>query len=103
MKNYALEAWAYLVKKISFISGIVAAVSNSLIVALREKDIAKVKAHSLELRELGQKMIDTSDFLDEAVSDGNLDLYEGSQALVLLNDLLDEGEDVITGVDEDDA
>ena len=72
-------------------------------VAIEAGDNVKIKAHNHELREFHMKGLEYCDFIDEAVADGNLDLYEGAIAIAKLNELVDEAEDVITGVDEDDV
>lgn len=103
MKNYAVAAWDWVKNKLGSVVSLFQPVAESLKLAIEEGDAAKVQAHNTELREFFTKGLELCDFIDEAVADGNLDLYEGSQALVKLNELVDEGEDVITGVDEDDS
>lgn len=103
MKNYAVSAWNWVKAKLGRAVDLFAPVAKALSVAIEEGDIDKIKIHNAEAREFFQQGLDTCDFIDEAVADGNLDLYEGASALNKLNQLIDEGEDVITGVDEDDV
>lgn len=103
MKNYAVAAWAWVTDKLGSLTSFAEPIAKALKIAIESGDVIKIRIHTNELREFAQKLMGVCDFLDEAVSDGNLDLYEGSQALVLLNEVVDEAEDVITGVDEDDT
>lgn len=102
MKNYAVSAWNWVRSKLGDVVNLFAPIAQALKVAIEAGDVDKIKTHNTELREFFQKGLELCDFIDEGVADGNLDLYEGAKALELLNQLVDEGEDVITGVDEDD-
>lgn len=102
MKNFAVSAWNWATSKLGSLTSFIEPIAKALKIAIEAGDVAKIKLHVNELREFFSKGLDLCDFLDEAVADGNLDLYEGSQAVKMIATLVDEGEDVITGVDEDD-
>jgi hypothetical protein len=103
MKNYAVAAWNWINEKASGLVAFAEPIAKSLKVAIEAGDVEKIKAHNQELREFHEGGIVFCDTVDEFVADGNVDLYEGATALKMINDQLDQAEDVITGVDEDDA
>ena len=103
MKNYAVSAWTWVQSKLGNLTSFIEPIAKSLKLAIEAGDVLKIKVHTNELREFFMKGLAFCDFMDEAVADNNLDLYEGSQAVKMIAELVDEGEDVITGVDEDDV
>jgi hypothetical protein len=103
MRNYIVEAWEWFKLKVNAIANIAVPLSRSIRIAIALGDVTKIRGHAKEAREFGNKWIQIADFLESAVADDTMDLYEGAEALNLLNQLADEGEDVISGVDEDDT
>jgi hypothetical protein len=102
MKNYARSAWKWATEKLGSIITFIEPISRSLKVAIEQGDIEKIRSHNAELREATMKQFEFCDFVDEAIADDNLDLYEGAMALDKLSVMVDEYEDVIVGEDEDD-
>ena len=103
MKNYAVLAWEWFKTKFAAIAGFAGPLAKSVEVAIAAGDIEGIRARAVEVRELGNKLIECADFLEIAVADGNMSLYEGARALELLNSLADEGEDIYSGIDEDNV
>lgn len=79
-------------------------------VAIKERDIAKIvaiadrlEATAAEEREHADAMDALSSHLKQMVADRKIDGIEAAEALDLIQTVLDEGEDVVAGKDEDDA
>ena len=100
--NFLERIWGKVVDKLGAIATFIPSIAEKIKVDIAERDAEKIRAHATELREAGLKQVEFADQMLEAVSDGNLDLVEGSKLATGLEKLVDEWEDVFTGVDEDD-
>lgn len=82
---------------------------SQLKAAIAAKDTAKIfeiaeriKATAHEEREHADAMDALADHLVAMVADGEIDGLETAEGLDLLQTMIDEGEDIATGKDEDD-
>lgn len=101
MKNYAQIAWEWFKAKLPIMAGSAEPIARSIKIAIDANDVEGIRSRAKEAREFGNKWVAAADFLEVAVADNNMDLYEGCRALEMLNELIDAGEDIFTGVDED--
>ncbi len=79
-------------------------------VAIQTKDIQKIaevadrlEATAREEREHADALDALSSHLKQMIADGQVDGIEAAEALELSQAVMDEGEDIIKGVDEDDS
>ena len=110
MRNYL----AMLVEKLKAVLkptiwSFITSLASQLKAALAAKDTAKIteiaarlRASAHEEREHADSVDALADHLDLMVADGSIDGLEVAHGLDLLQTVIDEGEDIATGVDEDD-
>jgi hypothetical protein len=103
MNSFLENLYAKVIAKLGSLASFIPMIASNLKKALVEGDIAKIKARTHELRELAAAQTNLANVIDDAVADGSIDLVEGSEIAIALERMIDEAEDVIKGIDEDDA
>jgi hypothetical protein len=64
-------------------------IAEEIEIALKEKDVAKMRAASAKAREKAMDVISLCDTVDEAIADNSLDLIEGSQIALKIEAIVD--------------
>ena len=109
MDSFLKKAWTALTLKLGAFAAFINPIAAQIEVGIREQDSAKITAacdewdkRSLEARET----IDAGDelvaHLRAAVADDKISAIEAATGLLLVERLIDEAEDIVTGQDEDD-
>ena len=110
MDSFLTRAWNALTSKLGSLAAFIRPVAEELEVSIRTGDVAKAEAACNAWDGRAHEMRETLDAGDElvahiraSIADGKLDAIEAARGLLKVERLLDEGEDVLTGRDEDDA
>lgn len=109
MESILLRGYEAIESKLGGLASFIPAIAQSIKKSIDEEDYAAVDA---KLRELdkrtheGREALAAADnlaaYVRQALRDGDLTLAEGAEMALLVERLVDEAEDVVTGVDEDD-
>jgi hypothetical protein len=109
MISFLTKAFEAVSGKLGGIAVFIPAIAERIRVAIKSRDVEKVKkgvaslrARNVELREVCDGIDDFCDYADAAVADGQLDGIEMGRAGLKLEKIVDEAEDVLRGYDEDD-
>lgn len=102
MKSYLLPLWDKAMKLLGPVGPLIPTIAKSIKKDLKAGDVEKVQAHAKELLECAEQMALCANYLIEITADGTIDLDETARVAINFERLLDEAEDVATGVDEDD-
>jgi len=102
MKDYLRMAWKKVIAKIGAVESLIKPIAKQIKIAIDTEDLVMLRAIATE----GLEAVEAEAALYRAIlvdtEDGNLDLAEGAELLLLIQDLVDEREDQFTGKDEDD-
>jgi len=101
MKDYTQLAWKFISDKLGSISEYIEPVARSVKKGVSEGTVGSIGEASLDIRRLAVDLQLIADFLDDAIEDGSIDLYEGANALRLLNRIIIDGEDVFIGISKE--
>lgn len=110
MKNWLRKAWTAVTNKLGSLAAFITPVARELEVGIAEADKDKILAACDQLDARFHETDETTAAGREltahcrkALEDDNLDAIEAAEGLVLIQKLIDEAEDIVTGRDEDDA
>lgn len=103
MKNHLLSLWKAVKAKLGTLAAFIPTIAESIQTAIAADDLVKARAHLVELGEAGQALVTFSEKGLLALEDGKLSVMEDAMLALELQKVADEFEDVVTGVDEDDA
>lgn len=110
MESFLRKAWAVVTDKLGAIANFIPAIAEKIEVAIKEEKVEDLNESFDELEARSHEMREVCDAIDQfvnhgrqAIADGNLSAVEGARAGLLLERIVDEAEDVVTGVDEDDV
>lgn len=98
--SFLTKLWDKLMAKLGAIAGFIPGIAAALKVAIDEGDVDKVRAHAMQLDQFADALKRFAAAAIEATDDGTLDLVEGSELALLLEAIVDEGDDVIKGHDD---
>lgn len=103
MKDYLRDIWKKVIAKLGAAEALVKPIASQIKMAIDAEDCVKLRTIATE----GLEAVDAERAFYLAIlkdtEDGNLDLVEGAELVLLLQDMVDEREDQFTGHDEDDA
>lgn len=108
MDSYLKRFWGVVQQRLGGFADIVSQLAMKITMDIKTGDAVSIRAHFAELVEFGQSIVDLGNAglkATEPDADGvaRLDVAEGIEILQLVERVADEGEDVVTGVDEDDV
>lgn len=102
MQDYLRLIWKKVIAKIGAAEALIKPIAQQIKVAIDTEDLVKLRAIATE----GLEAVEAEAALYRAIlvdtEDGTLDLAEGAELLLLVQDVVDEREDQFTGKDEDD-
>lgn len=103
MDRLSAKFWGIVQQKLGpSITGFLGPIAKSLSVDIKNEDAEAISKRADELIEFGDEIKNLGTDLKTAVADGKLDGIEAKDLILQLEAVVDEGEDVVTGVDEDD-
>lgn len=103
MENYVQLLIEKVESRLGPAASLIATLGKEIKVSIEEGDLKAVQARIHEAREAAGSLTLVCDHFDMALSDGSLSATEIGGGALLLSSLLDQMEDVVTGVDEDDS
>ena len=102
-RNILQDFWAQIKGKLGSLAAFIPTILDSIKIALKAGDAEKILAHAKELDEFADSLKALAAGMRTTVGpDGKLLAGAIPEVLTLIEAAIDEGEDVITGVDEDD-
>lgn len=109
MQSFLRRAWDALTKKLGAVSAFILPIARTVEIGIAENDSAKILSACDEWDKRAHETRETLDAGDELVAhmrqslaDGNISAIEAGTGALLVEKLIDEAEDIATGVDEDD-
>jgi len=109
MKSFLTAAFEALESKLGGVASFIPVLAEGIKKGIDEEDFAAIDKHLREAEKRiheGRETLTAAEELTahvrQSVRDGDLSLAEAGQGLLLVERLIDEAEDVVTGVDEDD-
>jgi hypothetical protein len=87
--SFLTSLWAKVVARMGSIGRYFGLIAEEIEIALKEKDVAKMRAASAKAREKAMDVISLCDTVDEAIADNSLDLIEGSQIALKIEAIVD--------------
>jgi hypothetical protein len=103
MDSYTKKFWAVVQDKIGSVSELIEPIGKQIRLPIDQNDIEGARARAHEIKEAGVELTATGDVMLKILEDGTVDVVEGAEFIVQFEKLIDETEDIVTGVDEDDA
>lgn len=91
-----------IVSKLGPVAPFIPTLADAIKINIADGDAAGIQARAREAREAAAELTILADKCDAAVADGQLSGREAAELLVEVENVIDEFEDVITGIDEDD-
>lgn len=87
--SFLTNLWAKVIARMGNIGRYFGVIAEEIEIALKEKDVAKMRAASAKAREKAMDVIALCDTVDEAIADNTLDLVEGSQIALKIEAIVD--------------
>jgi len=97
------EKWATLMEKLGPAGAFVPMVADAVAVGVNEETAAEILKRCDETDEAADALKAASTKTRAALADGKLSIAEAADLALALEKVIDEFEDIATGVDEDDA
>jgi len=98
-ESYLEKLWDRAMSKLGSLASFVPMIAAQIKAALAEKDVEKIKAHAVQMKEAAAAQDALADKIIDAVADGTIDLIEGSEIALALENVLAEYQDVAVGHD----